>query len=63
MRKKKENLIFFIYDLLGVTLLTPLKLKFGHLNERNFRNCFRDTINVMCACASEAETSEHFLLR
>ena len=62
-KKKKENSIFSIYDPLGVKLLTRLRLKFSHLNEHKFRHGFGDTINAMCACGSEVETNEHFLLR
>ena len=62
-KKKKENPIFSIYDPLGVKLLTRLKLQFSHLNEHKFRHGFGETINAMCACGSEVETTEHFLLR
>ena len=60
--EKKENSIFSIYDPLGVKLLTRLRLQFSHLNEHKFRHGFGDTINAMCACGSEVETTEHFLL-
>ena len=60
--QKKENLIFSIYDPLGVKLLTRLRLQFSHLNEHNFRHGFGDTINAMCACGSGAETTKHFQL-
>ena len=59
MRKK----IFSIYDPLVVTLLTRLRVQFIHLNEHKFRHGFGNTINAMCACGSEVETTEHFLLR
>ena len=62
-RKKKENSLFCIYDPLGVKLLTRLRLRFSHLNEHKFRHGFSDTINPMCACRTEIETTEHFLLR
>ena len=61
--QKKENSIFSIYDPFCVKLLTGLRPQFSHLNEHKFRHGFRDTINVMCACESEVETTEHFLLR
>ena len=61
--EKKENSIFSIYDPLGVKLLTRLRLQFSHLNEHKFRHGFGDPINAMCACGSEVETTEHFLLR
>ena len=62
--KKKENSLFCIYHLLGVIkLLTRLGLQFSHLNEHKLRHGFSDTINPMCACVTEIETTEHFLLR
>ena len=60
--EKKENSLFSIYDSLGVKLLTRLRLQFSHLNELKFRHGFEDTINTMCACGSEVEITEHFLL-
>ena len=46
-----------------MTLLTRLRLQFSHLNEHKFRHGFSDTIYPMCACGTEVETTEHFLLR
>ena len=43
--------------------LRVYKLKFSHLNEHKFRHGFNDTINPMCACGTEVETTKHFLLR
>ena len=57
-KKKEENSVFSIYDLLGVKLLSRLRLQFSHLNEHKLRRGFGDTINAMCACASEVETTE-----
>ena len=61
--EKKDNSLFSIYDPLGVKLLARLRLQFSHLNEYKFRHGFGDTINAMCACRSEVETTEHILLR
>ena len=44
-------------------LLTRLRLNFGHLNEHKFRRGFKDTVNPMCKCDVETETTLHFLLR
>ena len=30
--ENKENFIFYVYDLLGIKLLTRLRLQFSHLN-------------------------------
>ena len=50
-----------IYSL-GVKILIRLRLQFSHLNKHKFRHGFEDTINTMCACRSEVETNENFLL-
>ena len=52
-----------MYDLLGETILTRLRLKFSYLKEHKFRHDFADTINPMCACGADLETTKHFLLR
>ena len=47
----------------GFKLLTRLRLNFSHLNEHKFRHNFKDTINPMCSCGFEPETTDHYLLR
>ena len=56
-------MLFFIYDPLGVKLRTRLRLQFSDLNEHKFRHGFSNTISPMCACRTEIETTEYFLLR
>ena len=55
--------MFRVYDPLGVKLLTRLRLHFSYLNEHKFRHSFSDTINAICTCETEIETTEHFFLR
>ena len=38
-------------------------MNFSHLNEHKFRHNFNDTINPMCSCGKEPETTLHYLLR
>ena len=52
-----------MYDPLGGTPLTHLRLNFSHLKKYKFRHGFADTVNPTCACAAEVETTEHFLWR
>ena len=62
--RKKESSLFCIYDPLGVKLLRYIsQTSLSHLNEDKFRHGFSDTINPMCACETEIETTEHFLLQ
>ena len=46
-----------------VKLLTRRRLQFSHLNEHKFKHGFSDTIDPICACRTEIETTEHFFLR
>ena len=59
---KKKISLFSIHDPLGSTLLTRLILKFSHQNESKFRYGFDNTINAVCTCGAEVETTEYFLL-
>ena len=61
--KTDENSLFGIHDPAGVKLLNRLRLNFSHLNEHKFRHGFRDTLNPICECNSEVETTSHYLLR
>ena len=61
--RSKENSIYAIHDISGLKLLTRLRLNFSHLNERKLRHNFKDTINPMCSCGFEPESTDHYLLR
>ena len=60
--KTSKNSVFAIHDNNGIKLLTHLRLNFSHLNDTNLDN-FLDTLNPICSCGSEPETTAHFLLR
>ena len=55
--------IYNIIDPLGIKLLTRLQIGFSHLREHKFRHNFQDTINPLCSCSIEPETTTHFFLR
>ena len=61
--KVKSRSASSINDPLGIKLLTKLRLSFSHLNEDKFRHNFRETVNAVCNCGSEIESTQHFLLR
>ena len=60
--KPMENKTFSIYDPLGIKLLNRLRVDFSHLNEHKFRHNFADTLNPLCSCSLETETTAHFFL-
>ena len=60
--RPKENSIYAIHDISGLKSLTRLRLNFSHLNVHKFRHNIKDTINPMCSCCFEPETTDHYLL-
>ena len=61
--RPSKNKIFNIHDQVGIKLLTRLRLGLSHLREHKFRHNFEDTLNPLCSCSIEAETTLHFFLR
>ena len=61
--RPRENKIFNIHDLVGIKLLTRLRLGLSHLREHKCQHNFEDTLNPLCSCSIEAETTLHFFLR
>ena len=61
--RPNHNSIFDISDNGGIKLLTRLRLGLSHLNKHKFSHSFFDTINPMCSCNTEDESSTHYLLR
>ena len=60
--RPKETSIFKIHDINGIKLLNRLRLHFSDLNEHKFRHNFRTTVDPMCSCGIEPETTLHYLL-
>ena len=58
-----QRSLFSIHGLVGVKMLTRLRLQFSHLNEHKFRHNFKDCVSPMCDCGAETETISHFFLR
>ena len=54
--------LFSIHHLVGVKLLVRLRPGFSHLHEHKFRHNFHDTLNPLCSCSLEPETTSHYLL-
>ena len=43
-------------------LLTRLRLGLSPLHEQKFRHCLQDTLNPLCECAKDIESTMHFFL-
>ena len=57
------NSVFSVADIYGIKLLTRLRVGLSHLREHKFRHNFQDTINPLCSCSLEIESTSHFFLR
>ena len=61
--RPKQKPIFNIFDPIGLKFLTRLRLNLSHLREHKFNHNFLDTINPLCSCSLEVESTSHYLLR
>ena len=65
----KKNLLAFICSIYninnppGLKLLTRLRVNLSHLREHKFHHNFLDTLNPLCSCSLEIESTSHYLLR
>ena len=60
--RPRVNSIFDIHNLLGIKLLTKLHLGLSHLHEHKFRHYFQNTLNPLCECRKDIESTMHFFL-
>ena len=61
--RPSPNSLFNVSDGLGIKLLIRLRLGLNHLREHKFNHNFQDTINPLCPCSLESESTTHFFLR
>ena len=57
-----ENSVFLCNNPRRIQLLTRLIFGLGHLCEHKFKHNFQDTLNPICYCGEDIETSCHYLL-
>ncbi len=60
--RPKPAPIFNVLDPGGLKLLSRLRVGLSHLRDHKFRHNFFDTINPLCSCNIESETTSHYLL-
>ena len=60
--RPSENPIFNCHNPSRIKLITRLRLGLSHLHEHKFRHNFRDTLNPICSCGENIETTAHYLL-
>ena len=57
------NSVYNCHNPRGIFLITRLKLDLSHLRQHKFKHGFQDTLNPLCSCGNDVESTEHFLLR
>ena len=55
--------VYNINDTIGIKLITRLRLGFSHLREHKLKHNFQDTLNPLCSCSIEAESTSYYFLR
>ena len=56
------NSIFNCHNPKTIKYLSRIMLGLSHLWEHKFKHSFQDTLNPICACGSDVETSCHYLI-
>ena len=56
------NSVFNCHDPKGVKLLERLRLGLSHLHDHKFKHSFQDSLNPICNCGTNVETTTHYLL-
>ena len=54
--------IFNCHNPKGVKLLTRVRLGLSHLRDHKFKHSFQDSLNPICNCGTDVETTTHYLL-
>ena len=60
--RPNSNSVFNINNPLGLKLLTRLRIGFSHLKEHKFKHNFQDSVDPLCSCGNDIESTVHFFL-
>ena len=58
----KTNSTYNCFNNNGIKHLTRLHLGLSHLRDHKFKHGFLDSLNPICSCSFDIETTCHFLL-
>ena len=59
----KRTILNRVNDLFRIKFLRKLRLGISHLCEHKYSHGYKDTLNPLCFCNIEAETTTHYFLR
>ena len=57
-----QNRVYNWHNPKWIKLLTRLRVGLSHLREHKFKHSFQDTLNPICNCGEDIETTSHYLL-
>ena len=60
--RPSPNSVYNCHNPKGLKFITRLRLGSNHLRKHKFKHSFQDTINPLCSCGPDIESTEHFLL-
>ena len=60
--RPSPNKIFQCHSPKGIKLVTRLRLGISHLREHKFKHSFQDTLNPLCCCGHNIETTSYYFL-
>ena len=60
--RPSPNKIFQCLNPKGIKLVTRLRFGLSHLQEHKFKHIFQDTLNPLCSCGLDIETTSHHFL-
>ena len=60
--RPSPNSVYNCQNPRGICLITRLRLGLSHLREYRFKHGFQDTLNPLCSCDNDVESTEHFFL-
>ena len=58
--RPSPNKIFQCHNPKGIKLVSRLKLGLSHLREYKFKRSLQDTLNPLCSCEVDIETTSHY---
>ena len=60
--RPSPNKISQCHNTKGIKLVTRLRLGLTHLQEHKFKHSFQGTLNPLCSCDFDIETTSHYFL-
>ena len=60
--RPKANSVFNCNSSKGLKFVTRLRLGLSHLREHKFKHSFQDSVNSLCSCSLDVESTIHYFL-